>query len=90
MKITATHNPPAHDDLRLQESEPFCRLTDAMIVRAFRDATGRVGTEHNLSDQARYAVMTDGKLFFKDGRFEFWCDLLGIDYDSIMARLFSV
>jgi len=89
MKIEATHS-PQNDNLRLNESEPFCRLVDAMIVRAYRDATGRTGTEHALIGDQRYLVMADGAAFFKDGRFSFWCDLLGIDYDSVMEKLFDV
>ena len=88
MKIQATHT-PADDDLRLQVNEPFCTLARAMISRAFRDSIGKTGVEHASRGDKRYLIMADAAEFFKDGRFEFWCDLLGVNYDIMMRKLFG-
>ena len=90
MKIQATHNPPAHDDLRLQESEPYCDLARAIIKRAYRDSIGLIGHEHALTDKTRAESIRNVRsgIAFMCGRgFKHWCDLLGADPDDMLRMI---
>ena len=90
MKITATHNPPAHDDLRLQESEPYCDLVRMMIKRLYRDSLGKVGNEHKVTPNRAIAIewaVRDGIEFMKGQGFRHYCELLGIDDPDHMLRM---
>ena len=71
------------------EFDGFERLVIAAMVRAYQDSTGRTGQlGHNDSPTNRVVVMMDGIAFFKDGRFEHMCGLIGIeDVAGLLAEI---
>ena len=90
MKITATHNPPSNDDLRIQVNEPYCDLARAIIKRAYRDSLGLVGKERDqtpgvIADNLQY--VRSGIAFMCGPGFQHWCELLGANPDDMLRLI---
>jgi len=83
-----TYYTNADDDLRLTQADPYCALVRAIIVRAFRDSCGRIGTEMRAMDsELRVGCITDAIHFFNDGRFAHWCELLGANPEWVLREM---
>ena len=86
MKIEATHS-PQNDNLRLNESEPFCNLARAMIKRAFMDSVGKVGVEHASRGDKKFLIIKDAQTFMSGPGFRHWCELLGANPDDMLVMI---
>ena len=90
MTLQATRTPSAdyiaavEDDLHLSTIDPYHALIRAIIVRAHRDSCGNVGKNGQQIPEVRTGWILDAVAFFKDGRAEHLCDMLGVeDYDGL-------
>ena len=76
---TDAHKYDADDDLHLSEVDGYHDLVRALIGRAYQDARGNIGVSSYMTQERQRRVITDGVLFFKDGRCQHWCECIGIE-----------
>ena len=77
------------DDLeeRVSEYDPCVQVIIGIIQRAYRDSRGMVGQHghNNAIDQS--VIMLDAIHYFRDGRFEHHCNLIGADPAAVLAEI---
>ena len=67
------------DAERVTEHDPVHALARAVIDRAYRDSRGMLNDTRYQRLDVISCLIQDGTDFFRDGRFEYWCDVLSID-----------